>query len=184
MAHISGNATWSDYPSTATLITAATLEAIENTIDSRPRGVVGRRIRTSNATNAVASAEQMIVWCTAPVLLGRLYKISAPNMSIYGNIANGYTQVNMRITTDGTTVPTTASTQIQQAVAPLPVAFAGYSVDAAVLYAPGSNLTLRVGLGYLGSAGNTVIMQASSSFPITLAIEDVGIDPGNSGADL
>lgn len=33
MAHITGNATWVDYPSTATLMTAATLENIENRLD-------------------------------------------------------------------------------------------------------------------------------------------------------
>lgn len=41
MAHTaSGNATWQDYPSTATLITASSLESIENALDNAPKAPV------------------------------------------------------------------------------------------------------------------------------------------------
>lgn len=184
MAHVSGNATWVDYPSTATLVTAATLEAVEGAIDSRPRGIVGRRTRTTDATTTSAGTERMVLWVAASVVSGRTYKVSGLSLGVYGAAANGYASVNLRYTTDGTTVPSTSSPQLAQTVTAMPIAFAGYGFDITGLYTPGSNQSLRIGLSYGGSAGNNATMQGGVPYPIVVAIEDLGIDPGASGADL
>ena len=49
MAHASGNATWVDYPSTATLVTATKLEALENTADALYVSEYGATSRTQRA---------------------------------------------------------------------------------------------------------------------------------------
>lgn len=196
MAHTSGNPTWIDYPSLDTFVTAETLENIEGALDTRPRGVVGRRTRTSNATSSTTQApppagtiagETMVLWAEAAVQVGRLYRIIAPNMGVYSNVNNAYAQANLRYTTDGA-VPDKTSTQLAQSVMPLPGAFVGYAFDVTGLYAPSADLTLRVGLSYLGGVPGggsvTVTMQGSATFPIVVTIEDVGPDPGSSGADL
>ncbi|HYH63363.1 MAG TPA: hypothetical protein VD866_01555 [Urbifossiella sp.] len=50
MTHASTNAAWQDYPSTATLVTASTLEKIENTADALYTSSYGSLTRTRRAT--------------------------------------------------------------------------------------------------------------------------------------
>ncbi|HYH63364.1 MAG TPA: hypothetical protein VD866_01560, partial [Urbifossiella sp.] len=49
MTHASGNATWQDYPSTATLITAGRLEAVEGVADGLTVARNGSTTRTRKA---------------------------------------------------------------------------------------------------------------------------------------
>jgi hypothetical protein len=186
MAHLSGNPTWVDWPATTTMYTAAKSEAVENALDALPRGAVGRRHRTSDAPTANGSTETRVMWASASVLTGRYYRISSTNMGIYGSVANSFTQANLRYTTDGVTVPTITSTQLVQAVAALPQFFTGYTLDIAGFYAPGSDQNLRVLLSYTGSATplSNAVMQGNPAYPIVLLIEDMGLAPGASGADL
>lgn len=63
MAHVSGNATWADYPSISTLITAAKLEAIEAQLDRQPSdlGVMLRRA----TSQTLASGNQIVAYATS-----------------------------------------------------------------------------------------------------------------------
>jgi hypothetical protein len=53
MTHASSNPAWQDYPSTATLVTAASLENIENTADALYTSGYGSLTRTRRATLGV-----------------------------------------------------------------------------------------------------------------------------------
>lgn len=54
MTHVSGNATWQDYPSTATLITATSLESIETVVDTLAANRPVCEVRLTTAFSPVA----------------------------------------------------------------------------------------------------------------------------------
>jgi hypothetical protein len=166
--------------------TAGTVALGDHTHSALPAGVIARYARTSNATITSGAAEMRVLWLSTSLIAGRLYRISGPSLGIYGSIggASVYAQVNIRYTTNGT-VPTTSSTQLAQAVLPIPAAGVGYSINVQGYYTPGSNIAdFRAMLSYTGSSGNNATMQGGAAYPIPLVVEDMGVDPGSAGTNL
>lgn len=149
----------------------------------RPRGMLARAARTTNATATVAAAERQVLGLPAvSVAAGRLYRVTAPSLTVYGSAAAGYSVVLIRFTTDGS-APTITSTQLAQSVIAMPVASIGYTNTIQGFYAPSASGTFRPTLSYQGSASNNATMVGSATYPISLLVEDVGLDPGTSGTN-
>lgn len=144
---------------------------------TRPRGLIADGVRTSSASTATAT-ERPVLEVSAAVVAGRVYRISAPSLGIFASAAGGYAVAMLKHTVNGAQ-PGTTSPQLTQAVVDLRVAGVGYSVGVFGLFFATATGTLRVLLSYLTS-GVTATMQGGATFPITLLVEDLGSDPGNT----
>jgi hypothetical protein len=78
MAHVTSNATWVDYPSTATLVTAAKLEAIENVGDALYTSEYGSLTRAARpffrmhyAGSYVQTANTDMVWSNISMVVDK-----------------------------------------------------------------------------------------------------------------
>lgn len=69
MTHASGNATWQDYPSTATLITAGRLEGIEGAADQLYVNRYGSTARTRRADAWIYTAQNWAIAATTFTLV-------------------------------------------------------------------------------------------------------------------
>jgi len=141
----------------------------------------------STAATTVATAQRVLSLTGIPVTGGRTYKLSVPEMSIYstgsGTFGTTTAQAVLTYTTDGTT-PVAGSPVLQQ-VTTLPNA-SGNSQSQSLegTYTPAATGTLGVLLTYFqpvagGSLG--VTMQASTTQPIELVVEDIGIPDTSTG---
>jgi hypothetical protein len=133
MAHVTSNATWVDYPSTATLVTASKLEAIENTADALYTSEYGSLTRAARpffrahlSTSYVQTASTDMVWSNTGMVVDKdtdsgwsntnptYYQIpiSGRLWDLYmrvttGGLANGVVMA-CKIMLNGTTVATNA----------------------------------------------------------------------------
>lgn len=154
--------------------------------------IIARTRRTSNAVSTAAStaytAQAVLGLSSVPVVGGRLYEVTAPNVAMYstGGGTFGATVALAFITyAVNTGNPAfVSSPQLVQMVT-LPNTN-GQTLGAPVLgYYPASTSgTLSVLLCYYqpiaaGSLGVTMV--GSGSSPIDLMIRDVGVDPGDTG---
>lgn len=100
MAHISGNATWVDYPSTSTLITAASQENVENRLD---------KVALQYSLTMPTAYTNVTAAYSSPTQVGSTLTIPDPGCSyilhIAGNVvtrsgaaANQRTDLSLRLT--------------------------------------------------------------------------------------
>jgi hypothetical protein len=163
-------------------------------LSAKPAGIVGRAKRVTNA--AVASgttlATGVVALATAgniPVVAGRLYRVSAPAVSAFGNGSiTGVCvwQGHFTMTTNGTT-PTLASTVLFQANREVPNGGAPNVVHMECTYVPATTGTLAVALCYfmaVAGGGTSVQVSGSATAPLEILIEDLGVDPGTVGQSV
>lgn len=94
MAHVTSNATWVDYPSTATLVTAAKLEAIENVADAlytSEYGSLTRAARPFFRAHLTSSYAQLLT--TDMVWSNTNLTVDKDTDSGYGNVNPAYYQI-------------------------------------------------------------------------------------------
>lgn len=152
-----GNATWQDSPSTATLITAATLNAIEAAIDASmpyPRIVpkVGAFLTTPDITSYFTASGQFRVAGTcspAPVYVGKTITVDA--MAVQVDTLAAATNIRMGLySSDSDGFPTTklAEVSVSGAATGLIVGtFTGVVLNPGIYWTAAygsSNATLRI----------------------------------------
>lgn len=189
----SGILTASDYDDSVAPTAGAIPEWNGTKFAPRNHGVVARARRTTSAVSTAAStvaSAQRVMALSAPIVAGRLYEISAPNVAMYstGSGTFGVTTAQAfltYITNPGGGYPAVTDAQLTQALVqpnsngqPLPAPLTAF-------YTPTASGPLGVLLAYfqpVGSGSLGVTMVGSTSEPIDLLVKDIGVDPGPSGA--
>lgn len=153
-----------------------------------PQGIVARGNRTADTNYSSGNNSFLEVgWDAIP---GRLYRVSTNTINIQNNTAGGRTQLNMYYTTDGSQ-PGPLNTRIGYTQTS-----ENYAVDG-VLPARLSRNIVPAG-GYSGMDATTIpyrvviVLNAlvgsargylDAQYPAELTVEDLGIDPGDTGID-
>lgn len=148
-----------------------------------PLGIVARNRRTttiSTTANTTGTAQRALS-TGGLVYSGRIYRVTfrgAPRCSAVDATA----EVWLRYTTDGTE-PTASSTGLAQHDVELGTVDVPESMNISVLYVPASDHTFTVTAAFHRAIGaGTVTLDASSTNPTELIIEDLGEDVSVSGA--
>lgn len=157
-----------------------------------PQGIIARGVRTTNGTGTTtgsSSTAQGIMILSAALTAGRLYAIYTQPFNLFTATAPA-TQVSMQVeihfTIDGTT-PTGANTVLNAVNSGTMEGNGNFDqVSVGGFYVPSTALTFKAFLGYWRTvgAGATVQSAASATQPVTMLIEDLGVDPGNTATIL
>jgi hypothetical protein len=144
----------------------------------------GRRLTTSGGSTGTAVA--VLRLDDVPIAGGYLYGIRTSPRALLCTSTGASCRAQIHYTTDGTT-PTTSSTVLPGAVTQSISGAVSQSTNSPILglYAPGSAETLSLLLSVIRSAGaGTVTIFADATNTMDLWIENMGIDPGDTGVDL
>ena len=157
------------------------LDGIRDELDPRPFGVIKRGRRTTASTASAAEIGVMRL-PLVPLTFGRAYRISTTNLQLSSTTSTDLVVAKIRIATDGSTA-TTASTDIG-IVQGLSNGFPSGPI-VTEYYPAGADEQLSVLLTCArgSGAGNARILGATT-WPISLFVEDIGLDPGNEGIPL
>src|SRR5438128_11176791 len=104
-----------------------------------PQGIVGRALRTTNATATTATSQataQKVLQLDVPLQAGRLYRFSSLPQ-IYASINNAVVVPLLVYTVDGSTPAVSGTTLVQGALS-IPVAGYSNAASLTVTYTPSS----------------------------------------------
>ncbi len=160
-------------------LTAAALNLATNRLMYR-----GRRVSNSTGTTSEIGVLRLD---GIAAKAGRLYRIYTNNIGGDTSVANDGVRLNLRMTTDGSTAGTSSTIYtLSQTIVPN-ISHADYmSVD--FTYTPAVDETLSVLLTVARSNGSGTVVAtggaAGAPGPIELYVEDMGVDPGDTGTDI
>lgn len=148
-----------------------------------PLGVIARGNRQTDKTG-VTSEAGVLRLDDISIKSGRLYRVYT-NQMLVGAGSGDVIALRLRYTTDGST-PTTSSTVLRYVQIPEPAGTPTLTLSIGAFYAPGSDQTLSVLLTALRVAGTAanVTITGNADNPIELCIEDMGVDPTDTGTDV
>jgi hypothetical protein len=148
-----------------------------------PLGIIARGNRTTNSTTTTTEVGVLRL-DDIPMYADRTYKIWTSALTLDTSVAADVAAANLRYTTDGST-PTTSSTILTAAQAPLANATSGNSVTIIIDYSPATDTLFSVLLTVtrVSGTGNISIAGAATA-PIDMVIEDIGQDPTDTGVDI
>lgn len=162
---------------------ASELELLLGPDSPLPLGIVARGNRTTSSTTTTTEVGVLRL-DDVPMYLGRTYKIWTTALLLDTSVAADVASVNLRHTTDGST-PSTSSTILTSAQAPLANATSGNTVNPQIDYTPASDLLFSVLLTVTRVSGTgSVGIVGASTAPINLVIEDCGLDQTDTGTDI
>lgn len=144
----------------------------------------GRRLTTSGGSTGTAVA--VLRLDDIPIVGGYLYGIRTSPLALQCTSTGASCRAQIHYTTDGTT-PTTSSTVMPGAVTQSISGAVSQSTNSPILglYSPGSDETLSLLLSVIRSAGaGTVTIFADATNTIDMWVEQLGLDPGDTGVDL
>lgn len=149
-----------------------------------PLGVVARNRRTTtiSTTASTTGTAQRALSTAAAVTSGRLYRVSI-RTALRCSVVDVTAELWLRYTTNGTE-PTASSTGLARIDVELGTVDTPEAIYTEVLYAPGTSHTFTVTAAFhraVGGAG-TVTLEAMSTDPTELKIEDLGESVSTSGA--
>ena len=148
-----------------------------------PRGIIARGNRVTNSTGTTTEVGVLRL-DDIPMYAGRTYRIWTSPLWLDTSVANDVVAVNLRYTTDGST-PSTSSTIMTAAEAVLPNASFPNSVGISIDYSPSTDTLFSVLLTVTRASGTgTVLITGSATNPIDVVIEDIGLDPTDTGTDI
>jgi hypothetical protein len=148
-----------------------------------PLGIQARGNRTTSSTTTTTEVGVLRL-DDIPIYAGRTYRIWTSPLRLDTSVANDVARANIRYTTDGST-PTTSSTVMTNAQALLANIADGDSVDICIDYSPSADelLSLLLCVARQSGTGNISIIAASTT-PINMVVEDIGLDPTDTGTDI
>lgn len=148
-----------------------------------PLGILARGNRTTSSTTT--TTEQSVLRLDdIPMYLGRAYKIWTSPLQLDTTVANDVVRANLRITTDGST-PTTSSTVLSWSQTRADDATNPNTASINIDYTPTADELFSVLLTVARTSGTgNVSILAAATAPINLVVEDIGLDPTDTGTDL
>lgn len=145
-----------------------------------PQGVIKRGRRTTSTGNITTTETGVLRVDSIPVYAGRLYRISTSNMNMDTSVDNDVARAAFRYSTSGSA--TTSSTLGNYMRCTIDNASQSNVLNLTMFYVPSADGTLSVLLTLLRQAGTgNIIMFCSSTDILDLVVEDVGLDPGDTG---
>jgi hypothetical protein len=146
-----------------------------------------RRVTTSGNATTTGVATAVLRLDDTTIAGGYLYGIRTSSLALQASAVGTYCRAQIHYTTDGST-PTTSSSVLPGAVTQTISAVVSQSINSPILglYSPGSDEVLSLLLSIVrtgGTAGNVTIF-ADATNTIDMWIENLGLDPGDSGVDL
>lgn len=162
---------------------ASEVEALLGQDSPLPLGIQARGNRTTSSTTTTTEVGVLRL-DDIPLYMGRTYKIWTTPLRLDTSVANDIARALIRYTTDGST-PTTSSTTLHIAQSILPDATNGQNVDIMCDYSPTTDelFSCLLTVARQSGTGNISIIGASTS-PINVVIEDIGLDPTDTGTDI
>ena len=146
-------------------------------------GIVARANRTTSSSSTTSETGVLRLDNVA-VSAGRMYRIWTSPMIFQSSVANDLINAHIRVNTSGTA--TTGSTQITGLVDTANSASGPQRTKGmTALWVPSSTGVASILLSVSRDGGSgSVALNAASTYPIDLVIEDTGADPGNTGVVL
>lgn len=155
-------------------------DLLDNDISPLPQGVIARGRRTTSTGNVTTTETGVLRVDNIPVYAGRIYKINTSNANMDTSVDNDVGRLAVRYSTSG--AATTSSTLGNQWRNTIDNNSQSNAEDLTMFYAPAADATLSVLLTLLRQAGTgNIIIFGSSSDVLDLVIEDLGLDPGDTG---
>lgn len=148
-----------------------------------PLGILARGNRNTSSTTT--TTEQGVLRLDdIPVYAGRTYRVWTSPLFLDTSVANDVIRALVRYTTDGST-PTTSSSVLSFVQARAEDVTDQYAIPFTCDYSPSADQLLSVLLTVArrSGTGNVSIIGATSG-PINLVVEDIGMDPGDTGVDI
>jgi hypothetical protein len=145
-----------------------------------PQGVIKRGRRTTSTGNITTTETGVLRVDDIPMYAGRLYKISTSNMNIDTSVDNDVVRAGLRLSTSG--AATITSTLIGYLRETIDSAAQSNAFSVTAFYTPGADVTASVLLSFIRQAGSgNIILFGSATDICDLVIEDMGLDPGDTG---
>ena len=143
-------------------------------------GIIARGRRTTSTGNVTTTETGVLRVDNIPVYAGRIYKISTSNMNMDTSVDNDAARAAFRTSTSG--AATTSSTLGNYLRNTIDSASQSNVHNAVMFYVAGADGTLSVLLTLLRQSGTgNIIMFCSGTDILDMVIEDLGVDPGDSG---
>jgi hypothetical protein len=142
-------------------------------------------VSTGTTTTTATSAQGVLRIDDITLRAGRLYRVAAPSLGLYSSTSGDVAVAQLTRTTDGST-PTASSTRLTHGRVEAFGTSVVHTCDLHAVYAPGgADVTFSVLLSiYRQSGSGTIQAYGAADWPILLLIEDLGVDPGDTGTDL
>jgi hypothetical protein len=164
-------------------ITADVEATLQAQLASPPRGIIARGNRATASSSATTTEIGVLRLDSIPVVSGRAYRIWTSPMQLYSNVAGDVVAARIRVSTSG--AATTASTVLGIALTSSAQTSTGTiqpeSRAMSEVYVASSTTTLSV---LLSLARNTGTGNGQILVGEDLVVEDIGVDPGDTGVDL
>jgi hypothetical protein len=147
-------------------------------------GVLKRGNRTSSSSTTTTTEIGVLRVDAISISPGRLYRISTSPLIFNSSVANDLIQAGLRYTTSGTAG--TGSTQLTALVDTSYTGSGSQRTKSMVAYlVPAAAAVLSVLLTVVRGGGTgSVSLNATTAYPMDLVVEDMGLDPGNTGTSL
>lgn len=145
------------------------------------KGIIARGRRSSSTGNITTTETGVLRLDNVPVVNGRIYKISTNGVNMDTSVDNDAATTRIRINTAGTA--TTSSTPV---FAPLRQTIDNASqsniVPLECFYVAGATGNISILLSMIRQTGSgNIILFASATDYLEIIVEDMGVDPGDTG---
>lgn len=144
-----------------------------------PQGILRRGNRPTASATTTTTEIGVLRVDGIPIVSGRAYRIWTSPLFLYSSVTNDIVDARIRASTSG--AATTASTQIGNPLRLKTDSGPGVSSPMSVIYPATVTGTLSVLLTVVRTSGTGNVQLLIGE---DLIIEDVGIDPGDTGVDL
>lgn len=155
-------------------------DLLDDEVSPLPQGVIARGRRTTSTGNVTTTETGALRVDNIPVYAGRLYKISTSNMNMDTSVDNDAARAAIRYSTSGNA--TTSSTLGNYLRNTIDSASQSNVHNLVMFYAPAADATLSILLTLLRQSGTgNIIFFCSGTDILDLVVEDLGLDPGDTG---
>jgi hypothetical protein len=166
----------------------ASIDAAQVTDDRHyaSQGIVGWHRRTTNSTQTTQTSQssaQKVCQLDVRLRLGRLYSVYCSNVGVY-TIDAGRARLQLTYTIDGTTPAASSAVLAVSSEEDTPGGSRVVSRDLGKMYAPTADVTFKVLLSVWMAVAGTGGTYGTSTWPLDLVIEDIGINPGTAGTNF
>lgn len=146
------------------------------------RGTVRRGRKTGNgaAVTTGNTAPTKLIQLDIPGVIGRSYRCVGA-CPVYSTTGAGNAGLQINYTTDGST-PSGASPRLCYSITATPSGQVGVEAVTEDNFIAGTTGTIKVLLSLFAATAGTFVPQGSTDWAIRFRVEDVGLDPGATGA--
>lgn len=148
------------------------------------KGIIARGRRTTSTGNITTTETGVLRLDSVPVTSGRIYKISTNGVNMDTSVDNDVASAKIRINTSGTA--TTSSTPVflplrqnidsaaQSNIVPMECFYVATTTG---------NISILLSMVRQSGTGNIILFATSTDY-LEMIVEDMGVDPGDTGVTI